>query len=79
MIPWKKAAASLAAISMVLSPVAASAAPALDSSRAVSATEGENELVGGANWIAIVLGLAIIAGGIWLVVDDNNEDDPVSP
>lgn len=73
MILWKKAAASLAAISIVLAPVAASAAPA---ARAVSVTEGENEL-GGGNWIAIILGLAIIAGGIWLAVD--GDDDPVSP
>lgn len=73
MILWKKAAVSLAAMSMVLSPVAASAAPA---ARAVSVTEGENEL-GGANWLPILLGLAIIAGGIWLAVD--GDDDPVSP
>lgn len=74
---WKKAAVSFAAISMVLSPVAASAAAASDSARAASLTEGENELEG-ANWIAIVLGLAIIAGGIWLAVDGDN-DNPVSP
>ena len=74
----KKAAVSLAATSMVLSPVAASAAPALDGARAVSVTEGENALEG-ASWIAIVLGLAIIAGGIWLVVDGDNDDEPASP
>lgn len=72
----KKAAVSLAAISITLSPVAASAAPALDAPRALSVTEGENEL-GGGNWVAILLGLAIIAGGIWLVID--GDDDPVSP
>lgn len=76
MILWKKAVVSLAATSMILSPVAASAAPALDAG-SVSVTEGQNELEG-ASWIAIVLGLAIIAGGIWLVVDDE-DDDPVSP
>lgn len=74
----KKAAIAFAATSMVLAPVAASAAPALDASRAGSVTEGQNELEG-ASWIAILLGLAIIAGGIWLVVDDNGDDDPVSP
>lgn len=77
MIIWKKAAVSLAAMSMVLSPVAASAAPALDSARAVSVTDGESRLEG-ANWIPIVLALAIIAGGIWLAVD-GDDDDPVSP
>ncbi len=74
---WKTAAASLAATTMVLSPVAASAAPALDNVRATSTAEGKNQLAG-ASWIAIVLGLAIIAGGIWLVVDAD-DDEPVSP
>ncbi|HKX87799.1 MAG TPA: hypothetical protein VJM13_01200 [Sphingopyxis sp.] len=74
----KRVAVSFAATSMVLAPVAASAAPALDAARAVSVTEGQNELEG-ASWIAIVLGLAIIAGGIWLVVDDDGDDAPVSP
>ncbi|WP_137871754.1 hypothetical protein [Sphingopyxis sp. 2PD] len=72
----KKAAASLAAMSIVLVPVAASAAPATGSARASSFAEGQNELEG-ANWLAIVLGLAIIAGGIWLAVE--GDDDPVSP
>jgi predicted transporter len=75
---WKKAAVSIAATSIVLAPVAASAAPALDAARAASVTEGQNELEG-ASWIAIVLGLAIIGGGIWLLVDDDGDDDPVSP
>jgi len=74
---WKKTAISVAAVSMVLSPVVASAAPAIGDARATSVVEGENQLEG-ASWIAIVLGLAIIAGGIWLVVDDDG-DSPVSP
>ena len=73
----KKGAIAIAAASMVLSPVAASAAPAIDGARATSVVSGENNLEG-ASWIAIVLGLANVAGGIWLVVDDDN-DDPVSP
>lgn len=76
MISLKKAAASLAAMSIVLAPVAASAAPATGSARALSVAEGQNELEG-ASWVAIVLGLAIIAGGIWLAVE--GDDDPVSP
>ncbi|HEV7312080.1 hypothetical protein [Sphingopyxis sp.] len=75
---WKKAAISIAATSMTLSPVAALAAPTMDGAGAVSITEGQNELEG-ASWIAIVLGLAIIGGGIWLLVDDDGDDDPVSP
>jgi len=71
MILWKKAAVSLAAMSMIVSPVVASAAP-----RALSVVDDQNDLEGG-SWIAIVLGLAIIAGGVWLAVD--GDDDPVSP
>lgn len=77
MVFWKKAAISVAAASIVLSPVAASAAPAIDAARATTVTDGQNELEG-ASWLPILLGLAIIAGGIWLVVDDN-DDEPVSP
>ena len=73
----KKGAIALAAVSMVFSPVAASAAPAMDAVRAASIVKDENSLEGG-SWIPIVLGLAIIAGGIWLVVDDD-DDEPVSP
>lgn len=72
----KKAAISLAATSMLVSPVVAAAAPALDA-RTVSSTDGASELEG-ASWVAIALALAIVAGGIWLVVDDN-DDSPVSP
>jgi hypothetical protein len=78
MIFWKKAAISVVAASMVLSPVAASAASAVDGARAATVTDGQNELEG-ASWLPILLGLAIIAGGIWLVVDDNNDDEPASP
>jgi len=74
MIFWKKAAISLAATSMVLTPVAASAALG---ARAATVTDGQSELEG-SSWLPILLGLAIIAGGIWLVVDDN-DDEPVSP
>jgi len=76
MISLKKAAVSLAAMSIVAAPVAASAAPAMDSARALSVSEGQNELEGG-SWVAILLGLAIVAGGIWLAID--GDDDPVSP
>jgi len=73
---WKKAAISLAATSMLVSPVVASATPAFDATRAASISEDQNELEGG-NWLPIVLAIAIIAGGIWLVAD--GDDDPVSP
>ncbi|MFC3783985.1 hypothetical protein GGR90_000842 [Sphingopyxis italica] len=73
----KKGVIAVAAASMVLAPVAAAAAPAIDGARATSVVRDGNNLEGG-SWVAIVLGLAIIAGGIWLVVDDDG-DDPVSP
>lgn len=77
MIFLKKAAISVAAVSMILSPVAASAAPAAGGIRAMTLADGQNELEG-ASWLPILLGLAIIAGGVWLVADDN-DDEPVSP
>ena len=77
MFSFKKAAISIAAASTVLAPVAATAAPAMDGARAVSVTEGQNEL-DGADWIPALLALVIIAGGIWLAVDGDN-DNPVSP
>ncbi|SNT12023.1 hypothetical protein [Sphingopyxis indica] len=74
---WKKSAVALAAVSVSLSSVAAVAAPAQTATRAVTATDGQNKLEG-ANWLPIVLALAIVAGGIWIAVDDDN-DEPVSP
>ena len=73
---WKKSALALAPTSVILSPMVASAAPALDSAYGVSATADQNELEG-SSWLPILLGLAIIGGGIWLVTD--GDDDPVSP
>lgn len=72
----KRAAVSIAAVSAVLAPVAASAAPALDGARATSAVDDANDMEG-SSWIAKILGLLIIAGGVWLAID--GDDDPVSP
>lgn len=79
----KKAAVSLAATSMIVAPVAASAAPAVsavsfDDARAVSTAEGQSQLDGGASWIIAVLALAAIIGGI-IIAADNNDDTPTSP
>ncbi|WP_054586387.1 hypothetical protein [Sphingopyxis macrogoltabida] len=74
---FKKAALAIAATSVTLSPVVASAAPALDGVRATSAADGSSEL-DGSSWLPAVLALLIIAGGIWLAVD-NDDDAPVSP
>lgn len=73
---WKKSALALAATSAMLAPVVASAAAAPDSVYAISATDDQNELEG-SSWLPILLGLAIIAGGVWLAVE--GDDDPVSP
>lgn len=79
----KKAAISLAATSMILAPVAASAAPAIsavsfDDVRAVSAVEGESDLRGSSAWIVALLALIAIIGGI-VVAAGNNSDTPTSP
>ena len=80
----KKAAISLAATSMILAPVAASAAPAIsavsfDDVRAVSAVNGQSEIDGGAeSWVIALLALLAIIGGIVIAVG-NNDDEPTSP
>lgn len=78
----KKAAISLAATSMLMAPVAASAAPAIsavsfDDVRAVSAVEGQSELEG-SSWILALLALIAIVGGI-VIATGNNSDTPTSP
>lgn len=78
----KKAAVSLAATSMILAPVAASAAPAaaasFDGLRSASAVDGQSELEGSTSWIIAILALAAVVGGI-VLASDNNEDSPTSP
>jgi hypothetical protein len=71
-----KAAVALAATSMLVAPVAASAAPLADL-RAVSAVEGEND-VAGASWVLILLGVAVAIGGI-IAIADGSDDEPTSP
>ncbi|WP_242777141.1 hypothetical protein [Sphingopyxis sp. YF1] len=78
----KKAAISLAATSMLVAPVAASAAPAMSAVSfndvgAVSAVDGQSELEG-SSWIIALLALAAIIGGI-VIAAGNNSDDPTSP
>ena len=76
---------SLAAASMVLAPVAASAAPALSTVsfgdvRAVSAVDGQSNFdgEGGTTWIVALLALLAIVGGIAMAAG-NNDDAPTSP
>jgi hypothetical protein len=70
----KKALVASAAASMLLAPVAASAAPIADL-RAVSAVEGASD-VEGSSWILILLGVAAAVAGIIVIADG---DDPTSP
>lgn len=75
---FKKAAITLAATSMAVAPVAASAAPAaaaaFDGVRATSTVEGQSELEN-STWLYGLLALAAIIGLV-LILDDNK--DPVS-
>ncbi|UKK85730.1 hypothetical protein L7H23_06380 [Sphingopyxis sp. BSN-002] len=70
---FKKAAVSLAAVSMVAAPVVASA-----QTRATSDVAGESELEGSTSWIIAIVALAAIVGGI-ILATDNNSDTPTSP
>ena len=72
----KKAAVALAATSMLVAPVAASAAPLADL-RAISAVEGESD-VEGASWVLILIGVAAAIGAIVLIAD-GSDDEPTSP
>lgn len=71
----KKAAISLAMLSMVAAPVAASAA---DGVRALSVTEGQSDLGGNSSWIIGLIGLLAGITAIVLIADDD-KDSPVSP
>ncbi|BBB12562.1 hypothetical protein [Sphingopyxis sp. FD7] len=71
----RKAAISLAALSVVAAPVAASAASSV---RAASVASGTSELEGNASWVIGLIGL--LAGITAMVlVAENDEDSPVSP
>lgn len=72
----KKTAISLAALSVIAAPVAASAASSAP--RAASAVDGASELEGNSSWIIGLVGLLVGVGAIILVAD-NDEDSPVSP
>lgn len=71
---FKKAAVSLAATSMIVAPVAASAAQGV---RAASVVEGQSELEGETSWIVIALAAVGIIAAIVLLTD--GDDEPTSP
>lgn len=73
---FKKAAITLAATSMAVAPVVASAAPAaaFDGARATSTVEGQSEL-DNSTWLYGLLALAAIVGFVLLI---DNDDNPAS-
>lgn len=76
---FSKAAISVAAVSMIAAPLAASAAPAVNGARATSAVTGQNEFGGETSWVIGLVGLIAGVVLIALAVDDNKDNDPVSP
>jgi len=75
---FRKAAIGLAAISIIASPIAASAATGLQNARATSNVNGANDLGGGSGWIIGLVGL--LAGVAAIIIIANDDDDaPVSP
>lgn len=73
----KKAAVSLAATSMIVAPVAASAAPALDGARATSVVSDQNEMEGN-GWLLGLLAAIAFGVGLYFLID-NDKDSPTSP
>ncbi|PAX09422.1 hypothetical protein [Sphingomonas lenta] len=79
----KLISSSVAALALAAAPVAAAANPAaslsLSQIRTASATSGDSELSAPGAAIGLILSALVIAGGIYLVVDDEDEDEPDSP
>jgi hypothetical protein len=82
----KSIVSAAAMMSLAAIPVMASANPATSPSlsnvagaRASSSGKAHKSNLLGAGIVPIILGLAIIGGGIYIAVDDNNNDRPDSP
>lgn len=75
---FRKISIGLAAGTLATAPTIASAVPAIEGTRAVSASSGANELDGNNSWLigiaAVLIGVAAI-----IVATDNDDDEPVSP
>lgn len=75
---FRKAVIGLAAMSIIASPIAASAATGVGNARATSSVSGANDLGGGSGWIIGLVGL--LAGVAAIIIIANDDDDaPVSP
>ena len=73
--------AAVTALSLVAAPTLAAAAPiATPLTRPATETvEGDNALVGGSGIVIAVLAVAAVAAGIYVAVDNDDEDLPTSP
>ena len=73
----KKAAIGFAETSMLVAPIAASAAQSVEGARASTILAGESELEGNTGWIALAaLAIGIVVS---IVVLTNDDDSPTSP
>ncbi|MBA3677894.1 MAG: hypothetical protein H0W74_10905 [Sphingosinicella sp.] len=81
---FSKKLAMLAAASLVVATTPAMAQPSAQSlsgaqfSRAGAELDGANELAGGGIWAALI-GLALVAALVLVVIDDDDADLPSSP
>jgi hypothetical protein len=72
-----------AGLAMIAAPVAAIAAPANSASslsvtksvRAGTAANGKSKLAGGASIVPIIIGVGLVAGVAYLVIDHEDKDD----
>lgn len=78
MHPIRKTAVTLTAAALILTPVVASAAPAMDGVRAVSQSGGTSDLEGNSSWIIGAIGLLAGIAAI-IIIASNDDDAPVSP
>jgi hypothetical protein len=74
----RRAAIAFTAASIAITPIAASAAPAIDGARALSATSDTNELGGNSSWLIGLIGLLAGVAAI-IVIASDDDDAPVSP
>ncbi|WP_416832757.1 MAG: hypothetical protein ACMUJI_07035 [Erythrobacter sp.] len=75
----KKLVLALGAVSLALSPVAASAVEGSQLSRSAAPVEGESELTGGSSIIIALFAAAAVIAGIVVIAGDSNDDLPTSP
>lgn len=77
---FSKKLAALVAASLVVAttPAVAQVAPVPADVRASAVTTGESELAGGGFWAA-VLGIALLAAFVLVIIEDDDVDLPTSP